>query len=212
MPNPYPNLDHRPMPLTNTSPTHQASASTPPTTHSSNPNIPLRHITLPVLISAFSRHLFTSIDLLDTYFARIREIDHEFRAVVQISPIAVASAQALDAERRKRGPLHGVPIPVKDNIVTLEQEGEGIETTCGSMAFVGARAEREASIVGALRREGAVILGKGNMAEWWVLRILHTSVSLRVANQSLGRDSVLRAVVRGGVHGVGRRKASSILV
>jgi amidase len=69
------------------------------------------------MVHAYEHKMFTSVDLIDTYLARIREVDHEFRSVVQVSPTAIAAAQALDAERiakGRRGPLHGIPILIKE--------------------------------------------------------------------------------------------------
>jgi hypothetical protein len=138
--------DHRPIAHTSTFPTYQNSTSTSSRTQKNNapPQTaalgdlkipPLRHITLPDIVYAYEHNIFTSVDLVDTCLARIREVDHEFRSVVQVSPTASAFAQALDAERiakRRRGPLHGIPVLLKDNIPTLD---DGTETTCGSMAL-----------------------------------------------------------------------------
>ncbi|KAL5113218.1 hypothetical protein ACEQ8H_008913 [Pleosporales sp. CAS-2024a] len=107
----------------------------------------------------------TAQQLVHVYKTRTSEINHIFHAITEFNPDAYLHARALDVERRstgKRGPLHGIPILLKDNMPTLD----GTDTTCGSKALVGARPMQEAAVVSALRKSGAVILGKANMAEW----------------------------------------------
>ena len=90
-------------------------------------------------------------------------------SVIEINPDALAIAKALDGERkagRLRGPLHGVPVLVKDNIETRDR----MSTTAGSLAFDGVRAPRDAHVVKRLRDAGAVILGKTNLSEWANIR------------------------------------------
>jgi len=125
----------------------------------------LRHITLPRILSALDTNLITSADLVKAYTLRIQQINHEYNAILQLSPDAVSVAHALDAERHprgRRGLLHGIPILLKDNMPTLD----GTDTCAGSLALVGARPRVEAAVVTALRSAGAVVLGKTNMAEW----------------------------------------------
>jgi amidase len=99
---------------------------------------------------------------------RIRLLDQNgptLRAVISINPDAVAQARALDEERRAhgvRGPLHGIPILIKDNIETQDK----MPTTAGSLALLQNQAAADASVVAALRAAGAVILGKTNLSEW----------------------------------------------
>ncbi len=99
--------------------------------------------------------------------ARIEALNHRgprLNAVIAISPSALADARRLDAERlagRARGPLHGVPVLVKDNIETI-----GMPTTAGSLALAANDAGRDAPLVARLRAAGAVILGKTNLSEW----------------------------------------------
>ncbi|KAH5392462.1 hypothetical protein HBI68_241490 [Parastagonospora nodorum] len=125
----------------------------------------LLHTTLPDLLDGLKYGLFTSEQLVKAYLARITEVNHIFHATVEVNPDATVIARCLDNERHQRGyrrKLHGIPIFVKDNIPTLD----AMDTTCGSMALVGARPAKEADIVTTLRNAGAIILGKGNMAEW----------------------------------------------
>ncbi len=106
--------------------------------------------------------------LTRAYLKRIATLNPRLRAVIAINPQAVAQARALDAERRTgrvRGPLHGVPILIKDNIDTAENA-----TTAGSLALADNRTARDAPLVARLRAAGAVILGKANLSEWANIR------------------------------------------
>lgn len=110
----------------------------------------------------------TSRSLVDKYLARIAEIDAAgpaLHAVIEINPDARSIADALDAERRAkgpRGPLHGIPVLIKDNIATADK----MQTTAGSLALQGVTPPDDAFIVKQLRTAGAVILGKTNLSEW----------------------------------------------
>ncbi|KAI0786931.1 amidase signature enzyme [Abortiporus biennis] len=113
---------------------------------------------------------FTSVDLVTAYFARIEEVNLQgpvLRAVIETNPSALKQAKALDLERKMfgpRGPLHGIPIIVKDNIATLHSEG--MNTTAGSFALLGSVVPRDATVAAKLRAAGAIILGKANLSEW----------------------------------------------
>jgi amidase len=119
----------------------------------------------------------TSRTLVDKYLARIQAIDRsgpELRSVLEINPDAQSIADALDAERkagRVRGPLHGIPVLIKDNIATADR----MMTTAGSLALAGAPAPADAFVVGRLRAAGVVILGKTNLSEWANFRSTHSS-------------------------------------
>jgi amidase len=114
----------------------------------------------------------TSKQLTSLYLARIKAVDKagpKLNAVIELNPDALAIAQALDAERRAkgaRGPLHGIPILLKDNIATADE----MQTTAGSLALVGARPPRDSFVAAKLREAGAVILGKTNLSEWANIR------------------------------------------
>ncbi|MCP1469465.1 amidase [Sphingobium sp. OAS761] len=109
----------------------------------------------------------TSERAVRAYLARIRAMNHagpRLNAVIAIAPDAVAQARRLDAERRAgtlRGPLHGIPVLIKDNV-----EVAGMPTTAGSLALARNDAGRDAPLVAALRAKGAIILGKTNLSEW----------------------------------------------
>jgi len=103
--------------------------------------------------------------LVDAYLARIEALDGSLKSVIELNPDAPAIAAALDAERSSkgaRGPLHGIPVLIKDNIATADR----MATTAGSLALVGAKAPRDSSVADRLRAAGAVILGKTNLSEW----------------------------------------------
>ena len=110
----------------------------------------------------------TARSLVAKYRQRIAALDQRgpmLRAVLELSPEADAIAAGLDAERaagRLRGPLHGIPILVKDNIDT----GDQMTTTCGSLVLEGSRAAADAFVVARLRAAGAIVLGKTNLSEW----------------------------------------------
>jgi len=106
--------------------------------------------------------------LAEAYLGRIGALDRQgprLGSVIETNPEALAVAEALDAERRAkgpRGPLHGVPVLVKDNVDTADR----MTTTAGSLALEGSTPPRDAGVAARLREAGAVILGKANMSEW----------------------------------------------
>jgi amidase len=110
----------------------------------------------------------TSMAVVRAYLARIRRVDKSgprINAVIELNPDAINIARERDRERQAgkvRGPLHGIPVLIKDNIATRDS----MQTTAGSIALIGARAPRDAFIVTRLREAGAVILGKTNLSEW----------------------------------------------
>ena len=114
----------------------------------------------------------SSADLVQAYLKRIAAMDRRgptLRAVIALNPDALAQAKALDAERKAghiRGPLHGVPILIKDNIETADT----MATTAGSLALAANLTRRDAPVVAELRRAGAVVLGKTNLSEWANIR------------------------------------------
>jgi len=129
------------------------------------------------LQAAMARGALTSVQLVRRCLARIEQIDRHgphLRSVLEINPDAFKIAAALDAERRAkgpRGPLHGIPVLVKDNIAT----GDRMSTSAGSLALADAKAPRDATVVARLREAGAVILGKTNLSEWANIRSSHST-------------------------------------
>jgi len=119
----------------------------------------------------------TSRSLVDKYLARIEAVDRSgpaLHSVLEVNPDARTIADRLDAERKSRGPrgpLHGIPILIKDNIATAD----AMMTTAGSLALAGAKPPKDAFIVSRLRESGAVILGKTNLSEWANFRSTHST-------------------------------------
>ena len=127
--------------------------------------------------AALAKGELTSRQLVERYLQRIESLDTKgpmLRAVLEWNPDALDIATALDAERkagRLRGPLHGIPVLVKDNIDTADR----MHTTAGSDALAGERPTRDAFIVERLRAAGAIVLGKTNLSEWANFRSTHSS-------------------------------------
>jgi amidase len=119
----------------------------------------------------------SAVELTRAYLQRIEALDRggpQLRSVIEVNPDALQIAEELDRERtegRVRGPLHGVPVMVKDNIDTADQ----MQTTAGSLALVGAKVEQDAPVARKLREAGAVLLGKTNLSEWANFRSTRSS-------------------------------------
>ena len=129
---------------------------------------PLEEKTIAELQDMMTSGAATSEGLVSLYLHRIDEIDRSgpgLNAVIETNPDALAIARELDRERREkgpRGPLHGVPVLIKDNIDTADK----METTAGSLALLGSKPARDAFVVERLKAAGAVIMGKTNLSEW----------------------------------------------
>jgi amidase len=114
----------------------------------------------------------TSRSIAEKYIGRIEAVDRQgptLRSVIELNPDALEIAEALDSERREkgpRGPMHGIPVLIKDNIDTADK----MATTAGSLALVGSKPQADAFVVQQLRQAGAVILGKTNLSEWANIR------------------------------------------
>lgn len=139
------------------------------------PSFPsLLDVTLEELVVGLEAGLFTSVDLVNAYITRINQVNDTLHAVTQLNPDAITIAQALDDERKNgtvRGPLHGVPILIKNNIATMDQ----MDNTAGSYALKGAKVPRDSTMATKLRQAGAVILGKANLSQWANYRSYNTS-------------------------------------
>ena len=133
-----------------------------------NPFSDLEEATIVALQAAMQGRRFSARELAAMYLARIEAIDRRgpgVNSVIEINPDALEIATTLDQERadgRHRGPLHGIPVLLKDNIDT----GDRMLTTAGSLALVGSRPRRDATVAASLRQAGAVILGKTTLSEW----------------------------------------------
>jgi amidase len=141
------------------------------------PSFELDELTITELQDAMQSGRYSSRSLVEKYLIRIEEIDKHgpaLSSVIEANPDALSIAGALDEERKSkgaRGPLHGIPILLKDNIGTADR----MMTTAGSLALLGTIAEKDAFIVQRLREAGAVILGKTNLSEWANFRSTHSS-------------------------------------
>ncbi|HYN22695.1 MAG TPA: amidase family protein, partial [Thermoanaerobaculia bacterium] len=128
----------------------------------------IEEATIAELQAAMERGGLSSRNLVDMYLERIRELDQSgpnVNSVIQVNPQARAIAKARDKERKAgnvRGPLHGIPVLLKDNIDTTGP----MMTTAGSLALVGDPAPQDSTVAARLKAAGAVILGKANLSEW----------------------------------------------
>jgi amidase len=128
----------------------------------------LNEATVVQLQALMAKKKLRSVDLVDFYLRRIRSLDQSgptVNSVIEVNPEAREIAGALDRERRSRGargPLHGIPVLLKDNIDTHDE----MQTAAGSLGLVGAPAPRDSTVAARLRAAGAVILGKTTLSEW----------------------------------------------
>jgi amidase len=147
----------------------QTTAATAPST--------FNEATIAQMQGAMAAGHTSAVELTTFYLNRIQAIDERgpgLNSVIELNPDALAIAQKLDAMRRRGrvlGPLHGIPILLKDNIDT----GDSMQTTAGSFALAGAPAVRDSTVAALLRAAGAVILGKANLSEWANFRSFHSS-------------------------------------
>jgi amidase len=144
----------------------------PPAAWVDLPSFELDELTITDLQEGMKKGRFTARWLVEKYIDRIMMIDRkgpELRSVIEVNPDALTIAEALDRERDEkgiRGPLHGIPVLIKDNIDTADK----MATTAGSLALVGSKPPGDSFVVRQLRQAGAVILGKTNLSEWANIR------------------------------------------
>jgi amidase len=137
----------------------------------------LDEITISDLQDGMQSGKFTARSLVEKYSARIDEIDKHgpaINSVIELNPDALSIAETLDQERKAkgpRGPLHGVPVLIKDNIDTADR----MMTTAGSLALVGSKPSADSFVAQKLRAAGVVILGKTNLSEWANIRSSHST-------------------------------------
>ena len=154
--------------------------------HATSPALPrkpeikpfeLDEITIADLQAGMASGKFTARSITEKYLARIEEIDKKgpaLNSVLEVNPDALAIADALDQERKERhvrGPMHGIPVLIKDNIDTADR----MQTTAGSLALLGSKPTKDSFVAQKLRESGAVILGKTNLSEWANIRSSHSS-------------------------------------
>jgi amidase len=137
----------------------------------------LEEVTIAELQDGMKSGRFTARSLAEKYLERIAEIDKRgpaINSIIELNPDALSIADSLDAERRAkepRGPLHGIPVLIKDNIGTADR----MMTTAGSLALMGFTPAKDSGVARRLRQSGAVILGKTNLSEWANFRSSHAS-------------------------------------
>src|SRR5579871_2532818 len=140
------------------------------------PAFELDEATVADLQAGMASGKYTAQSLAELYLQRIERVDWQgpsLRSVLEINPDALDIARKVDAERaagKLRGPLHGIPVLLKDNIGTADR----METTAGSLALVGARPAHNAPLATCLIAAGAVLLGKTNLSEWANFRSTHS--------------------------------------
>jgi len=128
----------------------------------------LNEMTVAQLQAAMASNQLSSLDLVNYYLTRIATLDQAgptVNSVIEVNPDAKAIAQSLDAQRKAghvRGPLHGIPVLLKDNVGT----GDKMQTAAGSLGLVGSPAAQDSAVAANLRAAGAVILGKTTLSEW----------------------------------------------
>src|SRR5271156_6422834 len=139
----------------------------------------LDEMTVAALQDAMKSGKFTSRSLAEKYLERIGELDTDgkgpaLNSIIELNHDALAIADSLDAERQSkgpRGPLHGIPVLIKDNIGTADR----MMTTAGSLALLGFTPAKDSGVARRLRESGALILGKTNLSEWANFRSSHSS-------------------------------------
>jgi amidase len=137
----------------------------------------LEESTIADLQSDIASGKHTSQSITEKYLARIQEIDQsgpQLKSVIEVNRDALVLAEMLDKERKQgrlRGPMHGIPVLIKDNLDTADH----METTAGSLALLGSRPARDSFVAQKLRDAGAVLLGKTNLSEWANIRSAHSS-------------------------------------
>ena len=159
----------------------ESTEFTPPVPAPSRPfeqgTFELEETTIGALQSGMQSGRHTARSITESYLGRIGSIDKNgptINSVIELNPDAVRIAEERDAERkagRVRGPLHGIPVLIKDNIDTADR----MHTSAGSLALAASIAARDAFIVTRLREAGAVILGKTNLSEWANFRSTHST-------------------------------------
>jgi amidase len=146
----------------------------------SSPGVPafeLEEITIADLQEGMKAGKYTARGIAEKYLARIAALDKRgpaVNSVIEVNPDALALADASDKERKAkgaRGPLHGIPMLIKDNIDTADK----MMTTAGSLALVGSKMPKDSVVAQKLREAGAVIIGKTNLSEWANIRSRHST-------------------------------------
>lgn len=137
----------------------------------------IEYATCSELRNALDSGALTSFELVEHLIDRAGRIDSSgpcLRSIIELNPDVLDLARRLDQDRRRgriRGPLHGIPVLLKDNIDTADR----MHTTAGSLALYGAPPRSDATVAARLRAQGAILFGKANMSEWANFRSAHSS-------------------------------------
>jgi len=141
------------------------------------PTFEFEEITIAELQEGMKAGKYTARGIAERYLTRIEALDKRgpaVNSVIEVNPDALALAEASDRERKEkgaRGPLHGIPVLIKDNIDTADK----MMTTAGSLALVGSKPPKDSMVARKLREAGAVIIGKTNLSEWANIRARHST-------------------------------------
>src|SRR6266850_6268346 len=155
---------------------------------SAGTDFPFVEASIMELQAAMAAGQLSARDLVQGYLNRIQQLNPTLHAVIETNPNATAIAVGLDNERKRghvRGPLHGIPLLVKDNIATLDN----MQTTAGSLALYGSNVPADAPLIQKLRAAGAIILGKSNLGEWANFRGFDNVYPLAVGWSARGGDT-----------------------
>ena len=189
-----------------------ATAATDGNAAATPADFPLHEATLTQLADYQRTGRYTARQLCELYLQRIEALDQhgpQLRAVLARNPEALVLADALDQERRAgklRGPLHGIPVLIKDNIDTADQQ----PTTAGALALAGHKAKRDAFVVTQLRAAGAIILGKTNLSEWANFRSTRSTSGWSAVGGQTRNPYVLDRSPSGSSSGSGAAVAASL--
>lgn len=140
------------------------SACSATSTTTSLPTIDVQALSASSIAEGVAQGSLSSEAVVAGYLARIKALDSKTQSIIALNPNALTEARQRDAEAKQgklRGPLHGVPVLVKDNIETKE-----LPATAGSLALINNDTQRDAPIIAGLKEQGAIILGKTNLSEW----------------------------------------------
>jgi amidase len=190
----------------------QNMSSSPASTSAAPGPFELDEVSLGDLGSGLAQGKWTSARLVELYVARIGAIDRngpKLGCVLALNPDAASIARQLDQERKSghlRGPLHGIPILVKDNIETRDP----IATTAGSLALADWHAPQDAFVAARLRAAGAIILGKSNLSEWANYRSTHSSSGWSGAGGQTRNPYALDRTPSGSSSGSGAGASASL--
>ena len=172
----------------------------------------LNEMTIDELQKKMQTGEYTSRSITQLYLARIDAIDKKgpsINAVIEINPDALSIADSMDTERKNgkvRGPMHGIPVLIKDNIDT----GDNMMTTAGALALVGNKAAKDAFIIKQLRASGAVLLGKTNLSEWANFRSSRSASGWSGRNGQTKNPCVLDRNPSGSSSGSGAAVAANL--